>query len=74
MKYPLHRPVIGEGEIDAVVDVLRSGNLVYGKHSRHLEQEVAEHFGFKHGVAVSSGTNFASGGAMSFDATTSISL
>lgn len=57
MKYPLHRPVIGEGEIDAVVDVLRSGNLVYGQHSRHLEQDVAEHFGFNHGVAVSSGTS-----------------
>jgi len=49
-------PEIGEEEIAAVVDVLRSGYLVQGEKVQRFEQLVAEYVGREHAVAVSSGT------------------
>lgn len=52
MKIRLHEPTFGEEEIQAVVDVLRSGNVTSGNRVRELES----HFG-KHAVMVNSGSS-----------------
>jgi dTDP-4-amino-4,6-dideoxygalactose transaminase len=49
-------PAIGEEEIAAVVETLRSGWLTTGPRTAELEQRVAEVVGAGHAVAVSSGT------------------
>lgn len=49
-------PEIGDEEIQAVTDVLRSGYLVQGKHVECFERQVAAYVGVKHAIAVSSGT------------------
>lgn len=57
MKFiPLASPNITENEIEAVAEVLRSGNLVQGKNVAELENQVADYLNVKHAVAVSSGT------------------
>lgn len=57
MKFiPLASPNITENEIEAVAEVLRSGNLVQGKNVAELETRVADYLNVKHAVAVSSGT------------------
>lgn len=53
---PLMSPNITEADINAVVDVLRSGMLVQGENVDRLESEVAAYLGIKHVVAVSNGT------------------
>lgn len=47
---------IDEDDIQAVVDVLRSGNITQGKIIDDFEQDVAKYVGAKYAVAVSSGT------------------
>jgi dTDP-4-amino-4,6-dideoxygalactose transaminase len=49
-------PAIGEEEIDAVAETLRSGWLTTGPRSAELEQRCAEYFQAKHVLAVASGT------------------
>jgi dTDP-4-amino-4,6-dideoxygalactose transaminase len=45
-------------ELDsAVLEVLRSGAYVLGKHNRALEEELARRHGVAHGIAVNSGTD-----------------
>lgn len=53
---PLSRPLIGEGEIAAVVEVLESGLLASGDRVVRFEQAFAETVGTAHAVAVGSGT------------------
>lgn len=53
---PLSSPDIGEQEIDAVVEVLRSGQLSLGPRLPEFERVMAEYVGVPHAVAVSSGT------------------
>lgn len=53
---PISKPIIGEEEVRAVVDVLRSGMLVQGKKTQELERRFAEFCGVKHAVALNSGT------------------
>ena len=53
---PLSMPDITQAEIDAVVDVLRSGRLSIGPRQARFEELVAARAGRRHGVAVSSGT------------------
>lgn len=53
---PLSRPDITDQDIDAVVDVLRSGRLSIGPRQDMFEQLVAHRCDRAHGVAVSSGT------------------
>ncbi len=53
---PLSKPDITQAEIDAVVDVMKSGRLSIGPRQDRFEEVVAERAGQRHGVAVSSGT------------------
>jgi perosamine synthetase len=53
---PLARPVLGEAEEQAVLDVLRSGQLSLGPRLREFEREFAAFVGAEHACAVSSGT------------------
>jgi dTDP-4-amino-4,6-dideoxygalactose transaminase len=49
-------PAVGEEEIEAVAEALRSGWLTSGPRAAELEQRFAEYTGAKHALAVSSGT------------------
>lgn len=53
---PLSSPDITDAEIDAVVDVMRSGRLSIGPKQDLFEQQVASRCDRSHGVAISSGT------------------
>jgi perosamine synthetase len=53
---PLARPVLGEQEERAVIDVLRSGQLSLGPRVGEFEQAFAAHVEAPHASAVSSGT------------------
>jgi dTDP-4-amino-4,6-dideoxygalactose transaminase len=53
---PFHRPDIGEAEIAAVVETLRSGWLTTGPKTLEFETAFAEGVGARHAIAVSSCT------------------
>jgi UDP-4-amino-4-deoxy-L-arabinose-oxoglutarate aminotransferase len=53
---PFTRPSIESGDIDAVVDVLRSGWITSGSKVRELEQAFIQRTGAKQAIAVSSAT------------------
>ncbi len=53
---PLAKPVVHERECDAVLAVLKSGQLVQGPHVLEFERRIAERCQREHAVAVSSGT------------------
>ena len=53
---PLARPVLGEAEEAAVIEVLRSGQLSLGPRVPAFEQAFAARLGVAHACAVSSGT------------------
>ncbi len=53
---PLARPVLGEAEERAVIDVLRSGQLSLGPRVGEFERAFAARVGAPHASAVSSGT------------------
>jgi perosamine synthetase len=53
---PLSRPRITDEDISAVVEVLRSGQLVQGVQVERLEAEIAAHIGVEHAIALSNGT------------------
>ncbi len=53
---PIAKPLIGDEEINAVVEVLKSGMLASGKEVEAFEKEFAEYLGAKHGIAVCNGT------------------
>jgi perosamine synthetase len=53
---PLARPVLGEAEERAVIDVLRSGHLSLGPRVPEFERRFAERVGARRASAVSSGT------------------
>jgi len=53
---PLARPVIGREEEDAVLEVLRSGQLSLGPRLEEFERRFATWLGARHACAVSSGT------------------
>jgi perosamine synthetase len=52
----LSQPNISEEAIAAVVDVLRSGQLVHGSESEAFERELAAYLGWEDVILVSSGT------------------
>ncbi len=53
---PISRPIIGEAERQAVLEVLESGMLVQGPRVAALEAEWAAASGTRHAIATSSGT------------------
>lgn len=53
---PFDRPDIGEEEIAAVTEVLRSGWLTTGPRTRQFEQRFAAYVGAQHALALNSGT------------------
>ncbi|HBF11747.1 DegT/DnrJ/EryC1/StrS family aminotransferase [Thermotoga neapolitana] len=53
---PLSRPDITEEDIEEVVEVLKSGRLSLGDHTRKFGEVVAQYVGAKYGWPVSSGT------------------
>ena len=54
---PFHIPDIGEYEIQAVVETLRSGWLTTGPKVRQFEEDFARYIGCRHAVAVNSATS-----------------
>lgn len=48
---------IGKEIEKEVVDVLRSGSYILGKHNKALEEDLANYVGTKHAVALNSGTD-----------------
>ena len=53
---PQVRPDIGQEEIDAVTDVLRSSMIAMGKRVAELEERWAAFCGVRHAIAVNNGT------------------
>jgi len=53
---PFHRPSLGEDEVRAVADVVRSGWLTTGPRCIEFEEKFAHKIGVKHALAVSSCT------------------
>ena len=53
---PFHLPDIGEEEIQAVVETLRSGWLTTGQKAKQFEKEFADKVGASHAVALNSCT------------------
>ena len=56
MNVPFFRPSIGDGEVAAVVEVLRSNWLTSGPNVKQFEREFADYVGVRHGVALNSAT------------------
>jgi len=48
---------IGKEVEKEVVEVLRSGSYILGKHNKALEEDLAKYVGVKHAVALNSGTD-----------------
>lgn len=57
MNVPLSKPYIKEEEINAVVEVLKSGHLSLGPQLVAFETSFAKYLGVKHAIAVNSGTS-----------------
>lgn len=56
IKVPIAKPIIGDEEIENVVEVLKSGMIAQGPKVEEFEQKFAEWVGAKYGIAVNSGT------------------
>jgi perosamine synthetase len=53
---PVARPAIGQEEISAVTDVLKSGMLASGDRVKEFERKFADFCGSNHAVAINNGT------------------
>jgi dTDP-4-amino-4,6-dideoxygalactose transaminase len=56
LSIPFHRPSLGEEEVEAVAEVIRSGWLTMGTKTLEFEKQFAKYVGAQHAVAVCSGT------------------
>jgi dTDP-4-amino-4,6-dideoxygalactose transaminase len=54
---PFDRPDVGEEEIAAVAEVLRSGWITTGSKAKEFEERFAEYVGAAHALALTSGTD-----------------
>jgi len=55
-RIPVSKPIIGEEELNRVVEVLKSGWLVHGPVVEEFEEEFASYIGVNHAYAVFNGT------------------
>src|SRR3989304_5480614 len=53
---PIAKPLIGEEEINAVIEVMRSGAIAEGQRVKDFEAAFADYIGTSSAVAVNSGT------------------
>lgn len=53
---PIAKPLVGEEEIGRVAEAMRSGQLTHGPVVEEFERALASYCGYKHAVAVNSGT------------------
>ncbi|TFG07846.1 DegT/DnrJ/EryC1/StrS family aminotransferase [Candidatus Thorarchaeota archaeon] len=53
---PIAKPILGQQEIEAVVEVLKSGFLAEGKVSREFEKAFAEYVGTEYATVATNGT------------------
>jgi perosamine synthetase len=53
---PLGKPAISDGDINAIVDVLRSGNIATGDIVNKFEEKLSIYIGKRYAIAVNSGT------------------
>ena len=56
MKIPFHRAQVGEEEVSAIAEVIRSGWLTMGPKTIEFEREFAKYVGAPHAITVSTGT------------------
>jgi dTDP-4-amino-4,6-dideoxygalactose transaminase len=56
MQIPFHRAPVGEEEVLAVCEVIRSGWLTMGPKTFEFEKQFARYVGAQHAIAVSTGT------------------
>ena len=56
IKVPIAKPIIGDEEIENVVEVLKSGMIAQGPKVEEFEQKFADWVGADYGIAVNSGT------------------
>ena len=56
IKVPIAKPIIGDEEIENVVEVLKSGMIAQGPKVEEFEERFAEWVGAEYGIAVNSGT------------------
>ena len=56
MSIPFHRAAIGEEEIHAVTDVMRSGWLTMGEQTQRFESEFANYVRAEYAIATNSAT------------------
>ena len=56
MRIPIAAPDIGQDEIEAVIETMKSGWVTQGRKVEEFENSFAQYCGVKYGVAVSSGT------------------
>ncbi len=56
IKVPIAKPIIGDEEIENVVEVLKSGMIAQGPKVEEFEESFAEWVGAEYGIAVNSGT------------------
>ena len=56
LQVPFHRAPVGEEEVRAVSEVIRSGWLTMGPKTFEFEKEFAKYVGAQHAIAVSTGT------------------
>lgn len=57
VKIPISKPQIGDAEVRAALDVLRSGQLVSGRRVAEFEAAVARYQGAQFGIATSNGSS-----------------
>jgi len=53
----ISKPIIGDGERKAILDVLSSGNLTQGRKVDEFENEFSSYIGVKYSIAVANGTS-----------------
>src|SRR5947208_12033484 len=56
MHVPFHRAPVGEEEVQAVSEVIRSGWMTMGPKTFEFEKQFAKYVGAQHAIAVSTGT------------------